>query len=341
MSTETELSKELGLLAALTIGAGTMIGAGIFVLPATAAAEAGPAAALAFVVAGFIALFTALSISELGTAMPKAGGGYYYINDAMGPLFGSITGWGNWLGLAFATAFYMIGFGTYANDLVLEFGYEIPSILFLESAQIAAIFAGLIFIGINYYGAKETGTLQVIIVSILLVVLTIFSIAGFYNADWSNLQPFFPEETGGASAVLPAAGLIFVTYLGFAEINTVAEEMKNPGRNLPLAVIGSLLFVIALYAVVMLLLLSIEPHTQIVEYGESAIADVGREMLGTWGFGLLIFGGLLATASSANASILASSRINFAMGRDKIISDSINEIHPRFDTPYRSRSRAR
>ncbi len=92
MSNERELAKDLGLMAALTIGVGTMIGAGIFVLPAAAAASAGPAAAIAFVVAGFIALFTALSISELGTAMPKAGGAYFYINDSLGPLFGSVAG---------------------------------------------------------------------------------------------------------------------------------------------------------------------------------------------------------------------------------------------------------
>jgi basic amino acid/polyamine antiporter, APA family len=331
MEGDTELAKELGLLAALTIGIGTMIGAGIFVLPGAVASEAGPAAALAFTVAGFIALFTALSISELGTAMPKAGGGYYYINDALGPMFGSIAGWGNWLGLAFATAFYMIGFGSYARIYL-----PIPEVLFLDPSQVAALLAALVFTGINYYGAKETGRVQVIIVTILVVVLTIFSIVGLFHIDWSNLQPFAPAETGGYSAVLPAAGLIFVTYLGFAEINTVAEELKNPGRNLPLAVIGSLLFVIAFYAIIMIILMGVEPYTQVAGYGEEAVARVAESMMGALGLLLLTFGGLLATASSANASILASSRINFAMGRDKIITDWINEVHPKFATPYRS-----
>ena len=331
MANDTELAKDLGLLAALTIGIGTMIGAGIFVLPGTVAREAGPAAALAFAVAGFVALFTALSISELGTAMPKAGGGYYYINDALGPLFGSIAGWGNWLGLAFATAFYMIGFGSYARIY-----FPIPEVLFLDPSQVAAILAGLVFIAINYYGAKETGGVQVVIVTILVAVLTVFTIVGFFHIDWSNLQPFAPEETGGYSAILPAAGLIFVTYLGFAEINTVAEELKNPGRNLPLAVIGSLLFVIVFYVVVMLVLMGAEPYDVVAGHGEEAVARVAESIMGPLGLLLLTFGGLLATASSANASILASSRINFAMGRDRIVTDWINEVHPKFTTPYRS-----
>ncbi|WP_290819492.1 amino acid permease, partial [Halovivax sp.] len=331
MSSDTELAKELGLFSALAIGAGTMIGAGIFVLPATAAAEVGPAAALAFVVAGFVALFTALSISELGTAFPKAGGGYYYINDALGPLFGSIAGWGNWLGLAFATAFYMIGFGSYAQIYL-----PIPDVLFLSGGQLAALVAALLFIALNYYGAKETGTVQVAIVAILIGVLTVFTVVGLFHFDVANLDPFFPAETGGYSALLPAAGLVFVTYLGFAEINTVAEEMKNPGRNLPLAVIGSLLFVIVLYALVMLVVMGIDGYETVVEHDEQAVARLAEVMLGGAGLALLTFGGLLATASSANASILASSRINFAMGRDRIISDWINEVHPRFATPYRS-----
>jgi amino acid transporter len=151
-----ELAKDLGLLSALTIGVGTMIGAGIFVLPGQAAAAAGPAVALSFVIGGVVSLFTALSASELGTAMPKAGGSYYYVNHALGPLFGSIAGWGNWMGLAFASAFYTLGFGEYpATSLPL------PALAIggvgLTEFQVGALLAGTAFIGVNYVGAKETG----------------------------------------------------------------------------------------------------------------------------------------------------------------------------------------
>ncbi len=128
MSDDTELAKDLGPLAALTIGVGTMVGAGIFVLPGPAVAQAGPLAVGAFALGGIIALFTALSASELGTAMPRSGGAYYYINHALGPLFGSIAGWGNWMGLAFASAFYMTGFGEYITTFL-----PVPSVNLAES----------------------------------------------------------------------------------------------------------------------------------------------------------------------------------------------------------------
>lgn len=335
MAQEGELKKDLGLLSALMIGIGVMIGAGIFVLPGAAAAEAGPAAIAAFVVGGFIALFTALSISELGTAMPKAGGAYYYVSDGLGPLFGSIGGWGNWLGLAAATGFYLIGLGSYAQNL-----FPIPSVdlllLTLTPAQVAALIAAFIFIGLNYVGTKETGSAQVVIVLTLLAILGVFSAVGFLEVNVDNLQPFAPAEQGGYTAILPAAGLIFVTYLGFAEINTAAEELKNPGRNLPLAVIGSLLIVTVLYALIIAIVIGIDGWETVAEFGDTAVADLAGMMLGTTGFILLTIGGLLATASSANASILASSRINFAMGRDRIITPKLTAVHPRYKTPYRA-----
>jgi len=123
---DEELAKDLGLLSALTIGIGTMIGAGIFVLPGVAASTAGPVVVVSFVIGGAIAMVNALSVSELGTAMPKAGGGYYYVNRALGPLFGSIAGLGDWMGLAFASAFYSIGFGQYLTTLLPHPGCLVP-----------------------------------------------------------------------------------------------------------------------------------------------------------------------------------------------------------------------
>jgi amino acid transporter/nucleotide-binding universal stress UspA family protein len=338
---DEELAKDLSLLAALTIGIGTMIGAGIFVLPGQAAAAAGPAVALSFVIGGVISLFTAMSASELGTAMPKAGGSYYYVNHALGPLFGSIAGWGNWMGLAFASAFYTLGFGEYLASFM-----PIPALTVgpvgLSSFQVGALLAGLTFIAINYIGAKETGRAQIVIVVTLVGILTLFSLLGLLQADVSTLRPFFPAETGGVGAVLPATGLVFVSFLGFAKITTVAEELKNPGRNLPRAVIGSVVIVTVMYAIIMVVLMGVINWRQLgPEFTTTPVLDVAGVSFGAIGVagvgvGLLTFAGLLATASSANASILASSRINFAMGRDKLISAKLNEIHPRFATPYRS-----
>ena len=335
--TDEELAKDLGPLAALTIGVGTMIGAGIFVLPGEAAAIAGPVVAVSFVVGGVVSIFTALSASELGTAMPKAGGGYYYINHALGPLFGSIAGMGNWMGLAFASAFYMLGFGGFIIELV-----DVPTvglgILTLDPTQVAALVAGATFVGVNYVGAKETGTLQNVIVITLVAILTVFTILGLTMADLSTLRPFAPN---GYGAILPGTALVFVSFLGFAKITTVAEEIKNPGRNLPLAVVGSVVIVTVMYAVIMVMLMGVLNWTELAQ-SATPVIDVAEVVfsntlgLGVVGAGLILFGGLLATASSANASILASSRINFAMGRDRLITAWLNDIHPRFSTPYRS-----
>ncbi len=344
---DEELAKDLGLLSAMTIGIGTMIGAGIFVLPGIAAQEAGPIVVVSFIIGGLIAVINALSVSELGTAMPKAGGGYYYVNRGLGPMFGSITGMGDWMGLAFASAFYCIGFGGYlAQDLLAGTMFAIPTIdlgvMVLTDIQIGAILAGVIFVGVNYIGAKETGGIQTIIVLLLLSILTIFAIAGWLQFDWGVLleDGLAPEAAGGYSAILPATGLVFVSFLGYAKIATVAEEMKNPSRNLPIAVVGSVVIVTIIYTILVALMVGIVPWDQLDDsVPVSQVAELsfaGWPVLDAVGVTLITFAALLATASSANASILSSARINFAMGRDKIVTNWLNEIHPNFATPYRS-----
>ena len=347
MSNE-ELAKDLGLVSAMTIGIGTMIGAGIFVLPGVAANAAGPVVVVSFLVGGVIAMINALSVSELGTAMPKAGGGYYYINKSLGPLFGSIAGLGDWMGLAFASAFYCIGFGQY---LVVFVG--LPSLLFLNSIQVGALIAGVVFVGINYIGAKETGGIQTVIVTILLLILTVFAIAGFLSFDYATLigeglpaeqTGIAPAVTGGYGAILPATALVFVSFLGYAKIATVAEELKNPGRNLPIAIIGSVGIVTVLYGILVTVMLGVVSWPElsndapVAQAAEIAFPETIGPIGGVAGgaAAVMTVGALLATASSANASILSSARINFAMGRDKIVTNWLNEIHPNYATPYRS-----
>ena len=342
VSGDEELAKDLGPIAALTIGIGTMIGAGIFVLPGTAVEETGALAALTFVIGGVIAMFTALSASELGTAMPKSGGAYFYVNRALGPLFGSITGWANWLGLAFASAFYMYGLGEYVNRMI-GIGDLALGPLTLEAAQVIGFVGALFFIAVNYLGAKETGGLQIAIVTLLVGILSVFTIVGLFNADFSSLTADTAEDPRGE--LLPVTAIVFVSYLGFVQITSVAEEIKDPGRNVPRAVIGSVVIVTVMYALFLVVLLAAVPNDLVAD-NETAVVDAAELLfeqyslfgfdLGTLGLGMLMLGGLLATASSANASILSSSRINFAMGREKIITPRLNDIHYRFGTPYKS-----
>jgi nucleotide-binding universal stress UspA family protein len=210
----------------------------------------------------------------------------------------------------------------------------------LSVVTIAALVGGTFFVLINYVGAKETGRLQNIIVVILVGILFVFTLLGTLRADPANLP-----RTATVSETLGTTGFIFVSYLGFVQITSVAEEIKDPGKNLPRAVIGSVVLVTVIYALVLIVMSAAVPQgfiadlVQNVAPGETqpiAVVEVGQRLQGALMGGALLFGGLLATASSANASILASSRINFAMGRDRIVTPALNEIHPRFGTPYRA-----
>ena len=205
--------------------------------------------------------------------------------------------------------------------------------LVLGSFISIALVGGAFFVTVNYVGAKETGRLQNVIVVILVAILAVFTTYGALRADPANLP-----EAKGFTPMLQTTGLIFVSYLGFVQITSVAEEIKDPGKNLPRAVIGSVLLVTVIYALVLVVMAAAVEQGFIAGIGENEIAvvEVAELLLGPVGAGAMLVGGLLATASSANASILASSRINFAMGRDRIVTPDLNEVHPRFGTPYRS-----
>jgi len=335
---DQELARDLGFLEAYTLGLGTMIGAGIFVLPGIVAESAGPASMISFAIGGVVALLAALSLSELATGMPKAGGSYYYVNHALGSFFGTIVGWGMWAGLMFATAFYMLGFGQYLTNQ--------------PSDALTVILAGLamasVLVAVNYRGVKETGSLQNVIVIVLVALIFTFIAVGLLRLDTELLTPFTPQ---GWAAVGATAGTVFVTFIGFEVIATSAEEIKNPGRNLPLSMIAAVVTPTILYVLVMLVSTGILPVPELAG-SDVPVADVAAAAAGAVfgsvtvaGFTLefsavgsviMIAGAMLATISSANASILSAARVNFAMGRDKILTNWLNKIHDRYRTPYRA-----
>ncbi|MFC7139240.1 amino acid permease [Halosimplex aquaticum] len=350
MSGNQELARDLGFLEAYTIGLGTMIGAGIFVLPSLAAEQAGPASMVSFFFGGMISLLAALSLSELATGMPKAGGSYYYVNRALGPFFGSIVGWGMWAGLTFASAFYMIGFGRYLIPLLVKY---LPGFSGFGGTGItvAALVMAAILTGVNYYGVKETGSLQNVIVLSLVGLIIAFLTIGFLSGP--AIDGFLPPE--GWPAVAATIGTVYVTFIGFEVIATSAEEIKNPSRNLPLAMIASVVTPTLMYVGVMYVstgTLEIQalansdiPVADVAEQTFQPLAStvslipfvsVGGGALAAFGSVLMIVGAVLATVSSANASILSAARVNFAMGRDRILVNWLNEVHERFRTPYRS-----
>ncbi len=322
---QSELERTLGFLEAMTLGGGTMIGAGIFILPGIAARNAGPASSLSYVIAGIVALLAALSLSELATGMPIAGGSYHYVNRALGGLFGSIVGWGMWTGLMFASAFYMVGFGQYIVG-------PIPG-LDGRHFVIALGLVGLsLLIGVNYYGTDESSALQNVMIGTETAIVLVFVAVGLFFIDSANLMPFAPT---GATGIVATTGIVFVSFLGFEIIATVAGEIKNPSRTIPLSMILSVVLVTLLYVLVMLVSTGAVP---IDVLGESPIpvSVVAEVSMGPIGVAGIAFAAIIAAISSSNSSILAASRVIYAMGRDGIMSDWFNESHDRFYTPHRA-----
>ena len=314
---EGRFTRQLGLISALAIGLGTMMGAGLFVLAPQVAREAGPGATLTYILAGLIVLPSAMVVAELATAMPQEGGSYHLISRTVGPLAAAIVGPANWLGLTFATGFYLIGFTRFFSAI-----WDIPSFI-----VIVAIGAGFAYL--NYRGAHATGVAQDMTVGAVVLVLLLFIGRGFFEVESELHTPFISEGWG---AVILAIGLIIVSFTGFEKVSSVAEEIKNPGRNLPLAIIGSVIIATVIYAGSMFVFTGVVGPEA---FGAGRpLVEAGGAVWGWFGRIMMLFGGLLATASSANAAIMSSSRINFAMGRDRILPSWFGVINERHHTPH-------
>ncbi|ELZ29425.1 amino acid permease [Halosimplex carlsbadense 2-9-1] len=329
---DAELERTLGLTGGLAIGIGTMIGAGIFVFPGLAAGEAGPAAAGSFAIGAVVALLVALPTSELATAMPKSGGGYYFISRGLGTLAGTVVGLSLWFGLVFATAFYLVGFGYYAVDTLAEIGVTVGEGLVIP----VALLFGAGFTVLNVTGTENAAKLQNGVVALLLSILSVFLLYGSLDAVGLVGAASAPERfmPFGPVPVLTTAALVFTSYLGFAQVATVAGEMEQPGRNLPLAMVGSVVIVGVMYVVTVFVATSAIPSGELADLGETAMVDVGRYYLGGAGALAIVFGGLLATMSSANASVLSTSRAIYAVSRDAILPRWASRINLRYGTPH-------
>ncbi|ARS91795.1 amino acid transporter [Natrarchaeobaculum aegyptiacum] len=329
---DAELERTIGLSGGLAIGIGTMIGAGIFVFPGLAAGNAGPAASLSFAIGAVIALLVALPTSELATAMPKSGGGYYFISRGLGTLAGTVVGLSLWFGLVFATAFYLVGFGYYVVDTLVEVGVAAGEWLVIP----IAVLAGVAFTILNVTGTENAAKLQNGVVALLLSIIVCFLAVGGLDAAGVFGEPSTPERFAphGAMPILSTAALVFTSYLGFAQVATVAGEMKDPGRNLPLAMVGSVLVVGVLYVATIFVATSAFGSDQLETLGETAMVEVGRHYLGTVGALAILVGGLLATMSSANASVLSTSRAIYAVSRDALLPRDASRINLRYGTPH-------
>jgi len=325
------LKRSISLVAATSIGVGTMVGAGIFVFPGIAGGQAGPSSIISFLLGGGIALLVAACTAELSTAMPKSGGGYFFISRTYNALLGTVVGVSQWLGLVFACAFYLAGFGEYCIELVQRLDLNIP-----QEIIAFALPATVVILIINIVGGEAVGKFQnTLVISLTLLIIALY-FYGFLDVvgvtgKVKTFDSFFPK---GKGVVFSTAALIFTSYLGFVQIANVAAEVKNPSVNLPKALMGSVLIVMVLYAFVLFITTRILTTDELTALGESATLEVARRLIGNEGAFVILFSGLLATLSSANASVLSASRSIFALGKDGLIPETVSKINKRFNTPY-------
>ena len=325
------LKRDLGLPETFAIAVGAMIGSGIFVLPGVAWFFADSAAVLAFVIAAVLVLPAALAVSEMATAIPEDGGPYLYVERSMGPLLGTIAGVGTWLMLTLKSALALVGGVPYLI-------YVDPTLA--EFVIILAVSLALFFTVVNLVSAEGSGKLQFAIVGILLVILAAYAVGGIPSIDPDRTAGAFDPTTGG---ILAATAIVFISYAGLTKIGAVAEEVENPGRNLPLAIMGALAFVTLTYAVVVYITIGVLDIPAAIEGtspeilsedGEGAIiALAAEEVIGGIGAIAIVIAALMALASTANAGLLAASRFPLAMARDGVFPSKLEEISERFATP--------
>lgn len=326
---DKKLARNLGLFDVYSISTGAMFSSGLFLLPGIAAASTGNSVFLAYFFAGFLIMPAMYCMAELATAMPKSGGTYYFLDRAMGPLVGTIGGFGSWIAVVFKAAFALVGMGAYIG-IYLDLPFSI-------TAMLLAIAFGII----NVVGAKETTKLQRWLVTTLVVILIGFTLLGLAAAS-RGPEPFLQLNAdygkfflSGTVGFISTIGLVFVSYAGLTKLTSVAEEIKDPDRNIPLGMTLSLLTATVLYTLGTFVLIKVlEPESL---FGSlTPIADAGRVFMGDWpldlGVILIVVAAIAAFASTGNAGIMSASRYPFAMAKDKLLPDQFGKLG-KFKTP--------
>jgi APA family basic amino acid/polyamine antiporter len=361
------LHRSLGAFQLMMLGVGAVIGTGIFVLTAEAAQKAGPGMMLSFVIAGFVCAVTALCYAELSSMVPVSGSAYTYSYSVLGEAVAWIVGWALILEYAVAASAVSVGWSNYFIPLVeRSFGFDIPVALSrgyfsgttggfinLPAVCIAILVTWLLLIG-----TRESARVNAVLVTIKIVALTIFIALSVPVMTTANFEPFAPLGFGGISA---AAASIFFAYVGFDAVSTAAEETKNPQRNLPIGLIGSLIICTIFYLLVAAGAIGSIGAQPIVDAAGAGLSPGSREMgeacaqainatalscsdeplahvlrqLGWEQVSRLIgLAAFLALPSVILMMLFGQTRIFFAMSRDRLLPDVLCHVHPKYKTPH-------
>ena len=353
---ECALRRSLGPINLITLGIGAIIGTGIFTLTGVAAAQfAGPAIVLSFVVAGIGCIFAGLCYAEFASMIPIAGSAYTYGYATLGEIIAWIIGWALVLEYAFGAATVAVGWSGYVASLVGFFGAKLPfnatpalSFSLFGHAlgahvDVFALSAIVIITAILVIGVRESANFNstAVIIKVSVVLIFIGLAANFAFANWphmvANWHPFIPQNLGhfgqfGWSGIMRGAGVVFFAYIGFDAVSTAAQESKNPQKDMPFGILGSLIICTILYIIVSGLLTGVKNYTLL---NTSAPVADGASAIGVrWGILLIDIGAIAGLASVMLVMLLGQSRVLYTMSHDGLLWPWVSKIHPRFRTPY-------
>jgi APA family basic amino acid/polyamine antiporter len=353
------LRRTLGPFQLMMLGIGAIIGTGIFVLTAVGAERAGPGLMLSFLIAGTVCAFAALAYAELSSMIPVAGSAYTYSYGVMGELVAWIVGWNLILEYAVAASAVAVGWSGYMNGLLKSWGVLIPQtftagyfdlkggvfgngtgVVNLLAVAIVGVVCALLV-----RGTRESAAVNTVLVGVKLVALGVFLVIALPNINWANFSPFMPfgflsHEVFDAQlnadvskGVMAAAALIFFAYVGFDAVSTAAEETRDPNRNVPIGLIGSLALCTVIYLLVAAGAVGTMP-TEELKMSKEPLAEVLRN-LGFQRIGDLIgVAAVLALPTVVMMMIFGQVRIFFAMSRDNLLPASLSTVHPTWGTPW-------
>jgi basic amino acid/polyamine antiporter, APA family len=345
---ERTLKRTLGPLSLVTLGIGAIIGAGIFSLAGVAAAtHAGPAMVYAFILAGVGCAFAGICYSEFSTMIPIAGSAYTYSYATMGELVAWIIGWALVLEYAVGAATVSVSWAATFDSILLSFGIELPRSLVASPfdptpgrINLLAVIIICIVSGILIRGIRESARVNDVIVILKVAVVVFFIGIGYFFINYKNYHPFLPPNTGefgafGWSGVLAGAGQIFFAYIGFDAVSTAAQEARNPKRDMPIGIIGSLAICTVLYILYSLVLTGIVNYKELNVAAPLAVAVDRMKGLPWIGF-LMKLGSLCGLTSVMLVMLLGQSRVFFSMSNDGLLPKLFAEVHPRYRTPWKS-----
>ncbi|MFH1830420.1 MAG: amino acid permease [Pseudomonadota bacterium] len=339
MANDKGLKREIGVFTLVAIGVGSMVGSGIFALPAAMAAAAGPALILAILLAGVVTTFLAIAYAELGAAFPITGGPYSLPRLAMGDLGGFLMGWGYFI-------YLFIGTAAIIDIFVVYLGFYVPGLAVGETLTplgiVIAVGALWIFTIINVIGVKWGALYSVVTTIGKLIPLALFGVIGLIYLRADNFTPFFPF---GFSGVTLAITLFFWSYTGFESIVVPTEEVKNPARTIPAAMILTMLVTIVVYVFIAAAFVGMIDwsglHLNIGEWAgigklSSPLSNASIGLGLPWLAAIATIGAIIATAGAGGDWVLLQGRLPFAMAQDKLFWAPMAKIHPKFKTPAAS-----